>query len=183
MTFTTKISDWMKKNPSVYVLKTWEQVFYEAKRDLFSSMYDKSLDWPKVFWESYKGDSVDPNLSMINLINASLLGRIKVTNDKFDKELLSGGSQTVSKKELQSVIEGISFIREEEFIWRRNKIRGFIQNPKGKVFCLMYVLIVIVFQEKWKMKILMMLNYTLLECKKLSKAKMAENTQQGIWKF
>ena len=111
--FTTKIRDWMSKNPSVYVLKTWEQVFYEAKRDLFSSMYDKSLDWPKVFWESYKGDNVDPNLSMINLINASLLGRIKVANNKFADELLIGDSQTVSKEDLQSVIEGISFIRGE----------------------------------------------------------------------
>ena len=130
--FTKKISDWMKKNPSVYVLKTWEQVFYEAKRDLFSSMYDKSLDWPKVFWESYKGDNIDPNLSMINLINASLLGRIKVTNDEFDDELLIGCSQKVSKEELQSVIEGISFIQEDNLFKEEIKSGDLFKVNEGE---------------------------------------------------
>lgn len=109
--FDTKIETWLKSNASVYTLKVWEQEFSKAKRSLFGSMYAKSPDWPKVFWDSYKGDGVDQSLSMTNLINQSLLGRIGAGN--FENAILDG-EPNVTQEEIQQVIEGASFIQKEQ---------------------------------------------------------------------
>ena len=71
------IGDWISRNASVYTLKSWERTFYDAKKSLFSSMYERSPDWPRVFWKSYVSDGADPSSSITQLINDSLLGRMK----------------------------------------------------------------------------------------------------------
>ena len=38
------VENWLRHNASVYALKAWEQVFYTAKGDLFSSMYARNPD-------------------------------------------------------------------------------------------------------------------------------------------
>ena len=106
------IKDWMQKNASVYTLKTWEQAFYKSKRELFSSMYTKSLDWPKVFWKSYKDDNVDPSSSMTNLINNILIGRMEL--DIFKQEIYTTEIYNIQEQDIKSVWEGASFIRKED---------------------------------------------------------------------
>ena len=104
------IKDWTRKNASVYTLKTWEQAFYKSKRKLFSSMYIKSPDWPKVFWKSYKDDGVDPSSSITRLINDNLLARIKT--DIFEEQIL-GAEYSVSGEEIRSLITEASFIQKD----------------------------------------------------------------------
>ena len=48
------IEDWLQSSASVYTLKLWEQEFYKSKEALFGSMYNRSPDWPKIFWKAYK---------------------------------------------------------------------------------------------------------------------------------
>lgn len=103
------IENWMQKNASVYTLKTWEQAFYESKINLFSSMYKKSPDWPKVFWESYKKDGMNPSSSMMNLINGVLLGNIKTVI--FEEEVFSGKCSP-SGEDIKSLMNKASFIRK-----------------------------------------------------------------------
>lgn len=120
------IENWIQKNASVYTLKAWEQAFYESKRSLFSSMYKKSPDWPKVFWKSYSDDDVDPSSSMTNLVNYILLGRIRT--DIFEKQILDSGSPSVSGEDIKSLMEEASFIRNERL--HQNETRS------GDVFAL-----------------------------------------------
>lgn len=101
------IEQWMEKNASVYALKTWERVFHAAKKDLFSSMYARSPDWPKVFWKAYKDDDVDPSSSLTHLINDNLRGRMRT--DAFEAKTLEAAPAEVPQEDLQELIGEISF--------------------------------------------------------------------------
>ena len=101
------IEDWIRKNASVYAMKTWEQVFHAAKKELFSSMYEKSPDWPRVFWKAYQDDTVDPSSSLTHLINDSLQGRMRT--NAFEEEILTGPHAEVPREDLLALIGETSF--------------------------------------------------------------------------
>ena len=105
------VEDWISKNASVYTLKSWERAFHEAKRTLFSSMYERSPDWPKVFWKSYVSDGIDPSSSITQLINDSLLGRMKTS--VFDNQILHCEGLSVSGEGIRSLISEASLIHKD----------------------------------------------------------------------
>ena len=125
------IENWIKSNASVYVLKTWEQAFHKSKRTLFSSMYKKSPDWPKIFWKSYKDDGVDPNSPVMNLINNNLLGRIE--SNVFDDEILGSSETDISKEDIKSLMNKASFIKWSEGGEIKDIKPGYLfKTPEGK---------------------------------------------------
>ena len=101
------IEDWIRQNASVYILKTWEQAFHAAKKELFGSMYAKSPDWPKVLWKAYKDDEADPGSSLMNLINDNLRGRMQT--DAFETEIFADPPLDVPAKDIQALIGEASF--------------------------------------------------------------------------
>ena len=103
------IEDWIRKNASVYVLKTWEDAFHSAKKELFGTMYARSSAWPRVFWKAYQDDGVDPSSSLTHLINESLRGRMRT--NAFEEEVLAGAFAEIPKEDLQAVIGETSFHR------------------------------------------------------------------------
>ena len=103
---------WMKGSASVYALKTWDRVFRDAKKDLFGSMYTRNPDWPRVFWNAYEEDGVDPSFSLTQLINDSLRGRMRTT--AFEADILADShSETaqVPKADLRALIGETVFQR------------------------------------------------------------------------
>ena len=104
------IENWIRQNASVYALKTWEQAFYTAKKELFSSMYARSPDWPKVFWKTYTDDSVDPSSSLTHLINESLWGRMRT--GAFEAEILGTPYADVRREDLLALIGETSFLAQ-----------------------------------------------------------------------
>ena len=125
------LEQWMKGNASVYTLKTWEQVFRSAKRDLFGSMYARNPDWPRVFWSAYEKDGVDPSFSLTQLINDSLRGRIRTT--AFEPEILAGFHSETSRvpmDDLRALIHETIF----QSISSESQIRcgDLFRQPKGK---------------------------------------------------
>lgn len=128
------IEQWVKKNASVYALKTWEQVFHAAKKDLFSSMYARSPDWPKVFWKAYGEDDVDPSSSLTHLINDNLRGRMHT--NAFEAEILDAAPVEVPREDLQELIGEISFISFQDDV-PANEIRcGDLFQISGKRYLL-----------------------------------------------
>ena len=101
------IEDWVRQNASVYALKTWEQAFHAAKSELFSSMYSRSPDWPRVFWKAYEDDGADPSSSLTHLINDSLRGRMRTS--AFEGEILAAPHAGVAKDDLRALIGETSF--------------------------------------------------------------------------
>lgn len=125
------VERWMKGSASVYALKTWEQVFRAAKRDLFGSMYARNPDWPRVFWSAYEKDGVDPSFSITHLINDSLRGRTRTT--AFEPEILAGfhsEASLVPMDDLRALIHETTFQGAES----EDQIRcgDLFRQPGGK---------------------------------------------------
>ena len=125
------LEQWMKGSASVYALKTWEQVFRAARRNLFGSMYARNPDWPRVFWSAYEKDGVDPSFSLTQLINDSLRGRIRTT--AFEPEILAGFHSETSRvpmDDLRALIHETIF----QSISSESQIRcgDLFRQPKGK---------------------------------------------------
>jgi hypothetical protein len=110
------LSEWMKKAPSVYVLKKWERTYEAAKTQLFLDFYHNSVHWPLVMWTTYKQDNVDASVELGNLIGRNLLSRM--TPFHFDLEPFqtaveaidaqAGKGETVVLK----VLEGERFLKK-----------------------------------------------------------------------
>ncbi len=124
------IEEWISKNASVYVLKTWEQAFYAAKKELFGSMYARSPDWPKVFWKAYSDDSVDPSSSLTHLINDSLLGRMQT--NAFDAKILATPPAEVPREDLQALIGETSFRSQETLPENEIRCGDLFKQSNGK---------------------------------------------------
>ena len=124
------IKDWIRGNASVYALKTWEETFYSAKKELFGAMYARSPAWPGVFWQAYKDDSVDPSSSLTQLINDSLRGRIRT--NAFEDEVLAAADAEIPKEDLQALIAETSFRRENTLPEDEIRCGDLFRQPKGK---------------------------------------------------
>ena len=98
---------WIYTNASVYVLKTWEQVVGSAKSELFQAMCTRSMNWPRVFWNTYVTDGAEPSASLTNLINDSLKGRMRT--DAFEEKHLGREFEDVSSDELRNLHAETSF--------------------------------------------------------------------------
>ena len=105
------IEQWVRGNASVYALKTWDRAFLAAKKELFASMYARSVDWPRVFWKAYTDDGVDPSSSLTHLINDSLRGRIRTS--AFEAGILAEPAAVVQRGDLQALIAETSVRRRE----------------------------------------------------------------------
>ena len=101
------LNDWVYGNASVYALKTWNQVMGDANGELFREMSMRSVNWPKVFWETYKKDGADPSVSLTSLINDGLRGRMRV--DAFEDHHLAGRADEVPIEEVRGLIVETSF--------------------------------------------------------------------------
>ena len=51
----TRLREWVYGNASVYALKTWHYVYSTVRKsELFQAMCGRSVNWPRVFWETYR---------------------------------------------------------------------------------------------------------------------------------
>ena len=107
------LESWVHGNASVYTLRTWDKVLASARNELFRSMSEKSVDWPRVFWKASVDDGAEPSASLTSLINDSLGGRMHM--GAFEEQYLGGESQDVSGGDLRGLIAETSF-RLAEFL-------------------------------------------------------------------
>ena len=71
------LKEWLKKNPSVKLLKEWEISLEIAKNNMFNELYNASEYWPWVLAKTYKEDG-ERNIgdSMGEFVTKNLLSRI-----------------------------------------------------------------------------------------------------------
>ena len=124
------IEDWIRRNASVYVLKTWGEAFHSAKKELFGAMYARSPDWPRVFWKAYEDDSVDPSSSLTQLINDNLRGRIRT--NAFEAEVLAAAHAEVPKEDLQALVAETSFRKEATLPEDEIRCGDLFRGPKNR---------------------------------------------------
>ena len=103
------LTEWVYGNPSVYALKTWDRVMDGARSELFREMCRRSVNWPRVFWQTYLTDQTDPSSSLTNMINDNIRGRMSA--NAFENKYLGGEAEDVSGDELRKLIAESSFRR------------------------------------------------------------------------
>jgi hypothetical protein len=102
------IENWISENPTNYTLKNWENSFSQAKTETFQHLFSKSPVWPKVMWESFTDDSVDPESSLNEIIFRLIKSRSSLT--KLDSKKINRRKFPLNNTEIKDVIQGIMFV-------------------------------------------------------------------------
>jgi len=70
------INEWIKKTPSIYVLKAWEKEYKKSKNKLFHDFYAMSPNWPRVLWKTFSDDGTNMSLELGEVISRNLCSRM-----------------------------------------------------------------------------------------------------------
>lgn len=105
------ISEWVKKMPSVYVLKEWERVLCEAQNLMFNEFYAYSPNWAQIIWDMLKEDSIENQQEFGDFVTRSLLNRIQKYS--FDEESIQSDIPP-NIDELRKVVEGERYLSYAE---------------------------------------------------------------------
>jgi len=104
----TVINSWISNNPTNYTLKTWDNSFMQAKTDTFWHLFSKSPIWPKVMWESFTEDKIDPHSNLNDIIFKLIKSRTSLT--KLDSKKINRKKFPVNHDEIKDVIQGMMFL-------------------------------------------------------------------------
>jgi len=106
------INEWVKMNPSVYVLKIWEREYQEAKDKLFNDFFKISPYWPQILWKTFTDDGVNKSFALGEIITRNIYTRMSPF--EFSDEILKKSSREISKEEMRKVLEGERFVAKDE---------------------------------------------------------------------
>jgi hypothetical protein len=111
-----EIEKWLRKTPSVYVLKEWDLSLQAAKNSLFWNFYKISPNWVKIFYETTQKDNTNFSYEMGELLFENL--RTRCFPIDFDKETVSSQSSTTTspdeiRDEIRQVLEGQCFKKDD----------------------------------------------------------------------
>lgn len=102
------IEKWIKKTPSVYVLKEWEKSTREAKKMMLSELSSIHASWPFILVESVQEDGGDSSWELMNSLQSNLSYRIIAP--RFDNEIIEAQKEGISKEEVRKILECERFI-------------------------------------------------------------------------
>lgn len=105
-----EIEKWVKGNPSVYVLKEWENEYQQSKNKLFSDFQELSPVWPIIMWNNFGEDGANKSLELGELISRNL--HTRMTPFEFSDEVLSKRGKKIDRSEMRRVLEGERFLKE-----------------------------------------------------------------------
>lgn len=125
------INKWITENPTNYILKNWENSFLDAKTDTFWHLHSKSPGWPKIMWESFNEDSIDPHSNMNDLISRLIKARTSLT--VLDEKKVNRRKFSILHDEIKDVIQGIMYI-EKKNIPQNEVVPGDIFKKSQKYY-------------------------------------------------
>lgn len=102
------INEWIRKTPSIYVLKAWEKEYKKSKNKLFYDFYEMSPNWPIVLWKSFAVDCANMSLELGEVITRNLYSRMMPF--AFDSNILSKRRKKAPRDEVRKVLQGERFI-------------------------------------------------------------------------
>lgn len=97
------MNEWLKKMPSVYVLREWEKIAHATKTKMFLEWYQLSPNWVSVIWDMIKNDSLENDYEFGTFITRNIVNRMQLF--EFDAEYIQG-EKNVLKGELLRILEG-----------------------------------------------------------------------------
>ena len=103
------IKEWIKNTPSVYVLKEWEKVNRDAKKEMFWALVDAHPSWPKILMDTIKKDGGDQQIELIEMLQNNLNYRVACPN--LDTNLIKQqNTDGITKEDLRKILECERFI-------------------------------------------------------------------------
>ena len=110
--FFDEITSWLKESTSVYVLKEWDREYKRAKNQLFGDFYNMNPAWPRILWDNYGSDGVNPSSELGEVISKNL--HTRMAPFAFDENVIKKeGGEEPDRSELRKVLMGERFIRNE----------------------------------------------------------------------
>ncbi len=102
--------EWLRRVPSMYVLKEWEFEYQKSKNLLFSSFQKLSPYWPCILWENFGEDGSNNSQELGELVGRNIINRMESAN--LDNSIMEASHPNVEKSELRDVLEGEKFLQE-----------------------------------------------------------------------
>lgn len=106
-----EIEEWIKLNPSIYVLKEWEKEYQRSKNQLFADFQQLSPLWPKIMWETYSDDGANKSLELGGLISRNILNRMMPF--EFSNEIIGAEGSDIDEVDIRRVLEGERFLNNK----------------------------------------------------------------------
>lgn len=104
-----EIENWIKKTPSVYILKEWEKVSREAKTKMLWALSSTHPAWPKILMNSIKKDGGNQEMELIEMLQDNLNYRLSYPT--LDINLIKQQDTTgITKEELRTILECERFV-------------------------------------------------------------------------
>lgn len=122
------INKWISENPTNYTLKNWENSFSQAKTETFWHLFSKSAVWPKIMWQSFIEDAVDPESNLNEIIYRLIKSRSSLA--KLDSKKINRKKHPINHDEIKDVIQGMMFI-DEKYIPKNDVRPGDIFSRGG----------------------------------------------------
>ena len=107
----TELESWLKETLSIYLLKSWDNIYQTAKTNLFLDFQKRSPFWTKILWDTYIKDKVNPSLELSDFISKSILGQMIPLS--LENSYFNDLQDTISAKELIDCLERQCFVDDK----------------------------------------------------------------------
>lgn len=97
-----ELGRWIANHAPIYVLKTWERAYEEAKSAFFQDFHNTEIEWPRILWNAWEEDGVNPNPEIAETILRNIANRM--TPNLLDGNLMALGSDTIPMEPVRNVL-------------------------------------------------------------------------------
>ena len=106
----SEIESWVKDNPSIYVLKKWENEYQRSKNSLFLDFQEINPLWPRIIWSNFEKDGVNKSSELGKLIHNNLNSRMYPL--EFSEKVLSLQESELEPDSIRKVLEGELYLKD-----------------------------------------------------------------------
>jgi hypothetical protein len=110
-----EISNWIRKTPPIYVLKTWEHEYRDAQSRLFADFYKFHPSWVTVLKKCFKDDSLPMpavSIEIMSLIRDNLSSRMRMSG--LEEDCLGKDINSSDGKQIRQILEHSRFVGNDK---------------------------------------------------------------------
>ncbi|QOW60763.1 hypothetical protein [Treponema pedis] len=105
----SEIENWIKKTPSMYVVKEWGTEKRKAQNQMLWELHSIFPQWPHIISKAARDDGVDANIKLIQILQRGVEARLSVPD--FDKDIIEIKPEKVDKKDIRKILEYERFLK------------------------------------------------------------------------
>jgi hypothetical protein len=109
-TLISKIEDWIKESPHIYLAKCFTNEWLSKNTRVFWDLFDLNPNWPNVFYKSFKEDGEDP-ISGLNDVLFRLV-KAKTNLNNIDDKILKRAAEDSNIDKIKELYGKIMYLEE-----------------------------------------------------------------------